>query len=181
MEAKLREYRSLRRRQQIIDNAKEKIQESKEKLVKFLTPSFINEMGKEKEEEVLLMDNEENDHQQICPEELENSNDVASNLSDLETTVEENTESWTYFTVKWTMYFIIWLTLFVIFLKLQFGAVFFVISVLIGICLNTRTRPKRKGEVSAYSVFNQNCVSIDGTLKAEQFEREIMYGAGSVR
>lgn len=47
--------------------------------------------------------------------------------------------------------------------------------------LNTRTGPKRKHEISAYSVFNKNCESIPGTLKAEQFEREMRYGAGSVR
>ncbi|CAG9789444.1 unnamed protein product [Diatraea saccharalis] len=179
MEAKLREYRALRRRQQFIENAKEKIRESKEKLVKLITPKFFTEMSKEKEEEVLLMENEETHHQVIPP--LVNPSDVTSELSEIETTVEENPESWKYFIVKWSIYLVVWLTLYAIFLKLQFGAVFFVISVLIGICLNTRTTPKKKGEISAYSVFNQNCVSIDGTLKAEQFEREIRYGAGSVR
>lgn len=29
--------------------------------------------------------------------------------------------------------------------------------------------------MSAYSVFNENCERIDGTLSAEQFEREIGY------
>lgn len=48
------------------------------------------------------------------------------------------------------------------------------------IWLNTRVGPKKEGEVSAYSVFNPNCEAIDGTLKAEQFEKEIRYGAGSV-
>lgn len=43
------------------------------------------------------------------------------------------------------------------------------------------TRKKKPGEISAYSVFNEGCESIDGTLKAEQFEREIRYGAGSVK
>ncbi|GJQ78326.1 hypothetical protein Trydic_g22161 [Trypoxylus dichotomus] len=33
-------------------------------------------------------------------------------------------------------------------------------------------------EISAYSVFNKGCKSIDGTLKAEQFEREIRFGRG---
>ena len=36
---------------------------------------------------------------------------------------------------------------------------------------------KRKaGEASAYSVFNENCEAIDGTLTAQQFEREIRHG-----
>ena len=30
--------------------------------------------------------------------------------------------------------------------------------------------------MSAYSVFNPNCESIDGTLTAQQFEREIRHG-----
>lgn len=107
--------------------------------------------------------------------------EVASEVSELESFEEEPQESWHYFAVKWSLYAIIWLSFYVYFLKLQFGAVYFVISVLIGIYLNTRTRPKKRGEVSAYSVFNENCVSIDGTLKAEQFEREIMYGAGSMK
>lgn len=54
-------------------------------------------------------------------------------------------------------------------------------SALLGIYFNTRTEPKKRNEMSAYSVFNKNCESIDGTLKAEQFEREIRYGSGSVR
>lgn len=58
----------------------------------------------------------------------------------------------------------------------MFGTVYFIVSLLIGIYLNTRTQPRSKNEISAYSVFNKNCESIDGTLKAEQFEREIRYG-----
>lgn len=76
--------------------------------------------------------------------------------------------------------FILWLTIYIIFIKLQFGCVYFIMSALIGMYINTRTGPKRKNEVSAYSVFNKNCKSIPGTLKAEQFEREIRYGAGAV-
>nr|CAH7718648.1 unnamed protein product [Callosobruchus chinensis] len=75
----------------------------------------------------------------------------------------------------------LWSILYVIFIKLQFGTVYLIVSCLIGMYLNTRTKPKAPGEVSAYSVFNENCESIDGTLKAEQFEREIRYGPSSVR
>jgi cbb3-type cytochrome oxidase subunit 3 len=57
-------------------------------------------------------------------------------------------------------------------IELQFGAVFFMLSILFGIYFNTRTQRKRKNEVSAYSVFNENCQAIDGAnLMAEQFER----------
>lgn len=79
------------------------------------------------------------------------------------------------------LYFIFWATCFALAVEFQFGAVFLVISALVGIYMNTRTGPKPKNEMSAYSVFNKNVESIDGTLKAEQFEREIRYGSMSVR
>lgn len=40
---------------------------------------------------------------------------------------------------------------------------------------NLTNEPKKKGEASAYSVFNPNCEQIDGTFTAEQFERELLY------
>ena len=62
----------------------------------------------------------------------------------------------------------------VIFIKIEFGAVFFLVS---AILLMTSNLGKRKaGEASAYSVFNENCEAIDGTLTAQQFEREIRHG-----
>lgn len=107
--------------------------------------------------------------------------DVTSEASELESLEEEKQEPWTYFITKWTIYIIIWVSLYIFFLKQGFGAVFFVVSALIGICLNTRTRRKKKGEVSAYSVFNQNCASIDGTLKAEDLQRQMLYGIAGIR
>lgn len=82
--------------------------------------------------------------------------------------------------VYYTLCFMLWATLWAIFIKIQFGTVYFIVSIIVGIYFNTRTRPKFKDEVSAYSVFNKNCKSIDGTLKAEQFEREIRYGPVTV-
>ncbi|XP_068153451.1 SAYSvFN domain-containing protein 1 [Drosophila tropicalis] len=81
----------------------------------------------------------------------------------------------------WGVYVLFWITLYVIAIELKFGLVFLMFSALFGIYFNTRTGPKSRNEMSAYSVFNKNCESIDGTLKAEQFEREIRYGSGSVR
>lgn len=81
--------------------------------------------------------------------------------------------------ITWTVYFLyfsLWLTLYILALRIEFGAIYFILSSLCLIWINTRTSPKKKGEVSAYSVFNPDCKSIDGTLKAEQFEREIMFG-----
>jgi hypothetical protein len=79
-----------------------------------------------------------------------------------------------------TLYFLLWTILYTIAIHLEFGTVYFIVSFLYAIWINTRTGPKKEGEISAYSVFNPNCEAIDGTLKAEQFEQELRYGAGSV-
>ncbi|XP_021963901.1 uncharacterized protein LOC110859290 [Folsomia candida] len=70
-----------------------------------------------------------------------------------------------------------WLLFFVAFLKLEFGAVFFTASLLALIYWNTRTGGRRSGEISAYSVFNKGCESIDGTLKSEHLEKQLLYRA----
>ncbi|XP_026743080.1 SAYSvFN domain-containing protein 1 [Trichoplusia ni] len=178
MEAKLKEYRALRRRKELIENTKEALQQTKDKVVDFIVPKIIQNMGKIREEEILLIENEDliahaSHVEEIPPEE------ARSETSEVESYEEE--ESCGYCMIKLPIYALIWLGLYAYFLYLQFGAVFFVISVLIGIYINTRTRPRKKGEVSAYSVFNEDCASIDGTLTPEQFEREIRYGAGTVR
>lgn len=54
----------------------------------------------------------------------------------------------------------------------EFGSVFFAISLLYFIFTNLRTRQKLKGEPSAYSVFNENCQPITGTLDAETLQRQ---------
>lgn len=79
-----------------------------------------------------------------------------------------------------TLYFLLWATLYAVALHLEFGTIYFIVSFLYAIWRNTGTGPKKEGEMSAYSVFNPNCEAIDGTLKAEQFEQELRYGAGSV-
>ncbi|XP_035777952.1 SAYSvFN domain-containing protein 1-like [Anopheles albimanus] len=74
--------------------------------------------------------------------------------------------------LTYLVYLLFWVTLYAIAIELRFGVVFLMLSALFGIYFNTRTK-KAPGEISAYSVFNKNCEAIDGTLKAEQFEREI--------
>lgn len=111
----------------------------------------------------------------------EDNCDDPSETSEVESSAEQNQESWKYFIVKWSLFSLIWISLFMYFIKIQFGAVFFTISVLVGIYLNTRTRPKKNGEVSAYSVFNQDCQSIDGTLNAEQLQRQMLYGMAGLK
>jgi len=83
----------------------------------------------------------------------------------------------TLFTVIiYTLYILLWTTLYILAIHLEFGTVYLIVSVLYAVWKNTRTGPKKQGEVSAYSVFNHNCEAIPGTLKAEQFEQEIRYG-----
>jgi len=76
---------------------------------------------------------------------------------------------------------LMWVALLLVATQLGLALAFCLISAIFFIFTCTRTRPRRAGEPSAYSVFNPNCESIDGTLNAEQFEREIRYGPTSVR
>ncbi|XP_015516899.1 SAYSvFN domain-containing protein 1 [Neodiprion pinetum] len=111
--------------------------------------------------------------------ELEDREDIESSQSEesLDLTPAENP---VLTQVTYLLYFLLWATLYMIALQFEFGAVYFIVSSLVLIWKNTRSGPKKKGEISAYSVFNPNCQAIDGTLNAEQFEREIRYGASSV-
>jgi hypothetical protein len=59
----------------------------------------------------------------------------------------------------------------------QFGAVFFSVSLLFFICTNLRNRKRKKGELSAYSVFNPRCEPIHGTVDAERLQNELSFGA----
>lgn len=78
--------------------------------------------------------------------------------------------------IIYALWFCFWATCWMIAIEMKFGIVFLLFSALFGIYFNTRTGPRRKGEISAYSVFNDNCESIQGTLKGEQLEREMIYG-----
>lgn len=75
---------------------------------------------------------------------------------------------------------LLWLIIWGLFVEIGFGAVYFVLSILLFVYFNTRTGPKRGDGPSAYSVFNPNCERLDGTITAEQFESELRYGALSV-
>ncbi|CAI2353222.1 unnamed protein product [Caenorhabditis sp. 36 PRJEB53466] len=54
----------------------------------------------------------------------------------------------------------------------QFGAVFFIFSLIVFTYCNTGRR--RRGEMSAYSVFNENCERLAGSMTAEHFERDML-------
>lgn len=109
------------------------------------------------------------------------NDDVAAKKKDSLTDAQKDSKKFQYF--LYVIYFLFWITCFAIAIELQFGTVYLLISALLGIYFNTRTGPKKKKEISAYSVFNKNCEAIDGTIKPEQFEREMMgnYRASSAK
>lgn len=57
-----------------------------------------------------------------------------------------------------------------------FGAVFFIISALFAIYLNTTKSDKKSSVLSAYSVFNPQCKPIHGSADPKQLERELIFG-----
>lgn len=57
-----------------------------------------------------------------------------------------------------------------------FGAVFFAISALVAIYFNTSKTKKKHSMLSAYSVFNPQCTSIQGSADPKQLERELIFG-----
>lgn len=74
----------------------------------------------------------------------------------------------------------LWAICYLLAVLVGFGAVYFIVSLLVFICLNTRNSNRAMGttteELSAYSVFNKNCERLPGTLTAEQFEKTLRNG-----
>ncbi|KAI8925359.1 hypothetical protein BC831DRAFT_461299 [Entophlyctis helioformis] len=62
----------------------------------------------------------------------------------------------------------------IVFVWLDFGIPFFILSLLSLIVWNTTTQGREPQTKSAYSVFNSNVERLDGSLTAEQFEKEIL-------
>ena len=75
---------------------------------------------------------------------------------------------------------VLWCCCFGFFVQIGFGSVFFVLSLFYFMYLSMKSGTRRSWEPSAYSVFNENCEAIDGTLSGEQFDKELKFGAGSV-
>uniref|UniRef100_A0A1A7WL16 SAYSVFN motif domain containing 1 n=1 Tax=Iconisemion striatum TaxID=60296 RepID=A0A1A7WL16_9TELE len=71
---------------------------------------------------------------------------------------------------------LLWLILLGLFVELEFGLVFFVISLFYWLYEGLRSPAQRQpGEMSAYSVFNPDCQPLLGSLTAEQLEGEMGY------
>ena len=75
---------------------------------------------------------------------------------------------------------VLWCCCFGFFVQIGFGSVFFVLSLFYFMYISMKSDTRRSWEPSAYSVFNENCEAIDGTLSGEQFDKELKFGAGSV-
>ncbi len=96
--------------------------------------------------------------------------------SDAEASKEYTTQDYVVLVLK----FALWFILLGLFVELEFGAVYFIVSLSFLIYRSMKSGSRKRNEISAYSVFNPNCERIDGTFTTEQFEKELRYGAGSV-
>lgn len=92
---------------------------------------------------------------------------------------EEEPAEWT--NLDWailTVKFLIWLCLLGLCVQQEVASLYLVVTGFALIYLNLGTgsnRGRAGGRVSAYSVFNENCQAIDGSLKAEHFERDLLF------
>lgn len=126
------------------------------------------------EEKILIASNEQ--QQQEHPDDLSSEDGDASERSEHEVLDDAQREESKYKYFIYLIWFCFWATCWMIAIELKFGIVYLLFSALFFVYFNTRTGPKRRDEVSAYSVFNKNCESIKGTLTAEQLAGEMMYG-----
>lgn len=124
----------------------------------------------DEEKEALIADDSE---QEELSNYVSSEDEIEESPPEIENRPDEGTKLKYFTNFVW---FCFWATCWMIAIELKFGIVYLLFSALFGIYFNTRTGPKRRDEVSAYSVFNKNCESIKGTLKAEQLEREMIYG-----
>jgi hypothetical protein len=84
---------------------------------------------------------------------------------------EESVTNWKIILIK----FLLWLTSFVIFIRIEFGAIYFIVSLLY-LMWCSLDRRRRRNELSAYSVFNPNFEKIQGTFSGEDYERQLRRG-----
>ncbi len=76
---------------------------------------------------------------------------------------------------------VLWLLLWGLFIEVEFGAVFVVLSAMYFVYASLKGSRRKSWEPSAYSVFNKDFEAIEGTLTAEQFERELRLGPAAVK
>ena len=71
-----------------------------------------------------------------------------------------------------------WFSLWMFFIKIEFGAVFFALSLIVILYYSMSYDSRGKDEMSAYSVFNKDFKRLDGTFTAEQFDKSLRKGGG---
>ena len=97
-------------------------------------------------------------------------------FSNFVTEQNERSLHWLILFLKLLFWFVLW----GFFVQIEFGTVFFILSMFYWVYVSMQAGSRKPWEPSPYSVFNENCEAIDGTLNAEQFERELKFGAGAV-
>lgn len=106
-----------------------------------------------------------------------------SSCEDDDESVTENKSGrrWTKKLPAWMQHYYLWWFLawccgFILAIRFQWGAVYFALSVLLVIWKGlSDSRQRKRGAPSAYSVFNPNCERIEGTLDAEQLQRQMFF------
>lgn len=83
------------------------------------------------------------------------------------------------YTINFLLKFSLWICLQIFFTLIQFGAVYFITSLLVIMYYSMKENQRKPHEPSAYSVFNRNCERINGTFLAEQFEQQMIYGGAA--
>ncbi|XP_055300976.1 uncharacterized protein LOC129567748 [Sitodiplosis mosellana] len=169
MDEKLEKYRLKVRRKEFFNKIKQR-------LISMMT--FSSETNSKKDETIEIPDEKLEEEAELMGSENGEVSDYVSSedenrVQEVPTSRSEESK------MKYIMYglwFCFWATCWMIAIEMKFGIVYLLFSALFGIYFNTRTGPRREGEISAYSVFNENCESIQGTLKGEQLEREMIYG-----
>jgi hypothetical protein len=76
---------------------------------------------------------------------------------------------------RYTIILIVWCIVYYYFILIQFGSLYFLVSVIIFIFCNLNENSKSSNSLSAYSVFNDNYQSIHGSLSREQLESELSH------
>ncbi|KAK9702053.1 putative conserved domain (SAYSvFN) [Popillia japonica] len=165
MEEKLAKFRAQKDREAYITKSKAKIKDV------LSLPKLRNKPTIEKE----ILINATTEEQENLIDEPITNDDIRSVISD---TDDDISCCSLIDVITYALWLVVWGTLYAVFIKLQFGTIYLIVSAIVFICFNTRTKPKRPNEISAYSVFNKDCKSIDGTLKAEQLERQLLFGRG---
>jgi len=109
----------------------------------------------------------------IVRDSVRNQAKIPSCLDKEETEEKTDSAEFRIKVIQIALKFLLWLILFFIFLKLEFAAVYFVISLLVIIYLNTRVSKSKNGQLSAYSVFNPNVERISGTITPEKLQQHL--------